>query len=60
MTGAVGLITEARQAAEILDNEQADIVLIGRQILRNPHFALHAAKELGADISWPDQYHRAK
>jgi 2,4-dienoyl-CoA reductase-like NADH-dependent reductase (Old Yellow Enzyme family) len=60
MTGAVGLITEARQAAGILDHEQADIVLIGRQMLRDPHFALHAAKELGADISWPIQYHRAK
>jgi 2,4-dienoyl-CoA reductase-like NADH-dependent reductase (Old Yellow Enzyme family) len=60
MTGAVGLITEAGQAAGIVDNEQADIVLIGRQMLRDPHFALHAAKELGADISWPDPYHRAK
>lgn len=60
MTGAVGLITEAQQAEEILQKEQADIVLFGRQFLRDPHFALHAAKTLGEDIEWPDQYKRAK
>jgi 2,4-dienoyl-CoA reductase-like NADH-dependent reductase (Old Yellow Enzyme family) len=59
LTGAVGLITEARQAEHILKNNQADLVLIGRQILRDPYFPLHAAKELGAEIQWPDQYLRA-
>jgi len=59
MTGAVGLITEARQAEEILVRQQADLVLIGRQILRDPYFPLHAAKELAAEVKWPDQYLRA-
>ena len=60
LTGAVGLITEARQAEDILAKNQADLVLIGRQILRDPYFPLHAAKELGAEVKWPDQYLRAK
>lgn len=60
MTGAVGLITTASQAEDILQNDQADIVLFGRQHLRDPHFALHAAKELGDDVKWPEQYLRAK
>lgn len=60
MTGAVGLITTASQAEDILQKEQADIVLFGRQYLRDPHFALHAAKELGDDVKWPEQYLRAK
>lgn len=60
MTGAVGLITEARQAEEILEKGQADLVLVGRQWLRDPHFALNAAKVLGDDIAWPEQYLRAK
>lgn len=59
-TGAVGLITTARQAVEILEQGQADLIILGRQLLREPHFALHAAKELGADVKWPDQYLRAK
>lgn len=60
LTGAVGLLTDAQQAEEILEKEQADIVLFGRQLLRDPHFALHAAKALGDDIDWPKQYLRAK
>jgi 2,4-dienoyl-CoA reductase-like NADH-dependent reductase (Old Yellow Enzyme family) len=60
LTGAVGLITDARQAEEILAKNQADMILIGRQILRDPYFPLHAARELGDDIKWPDQYLRAK
>lgn len=59
-TGAVGLITEAKQAEEILAKEQADLILIGRASLRDPYFALHAAHELGDDIEWPVQYLRAK
>ncbi|MEU3187597.1 NADH:flavin oxidoreductase/NADH oxidase [Streptomyces sp. NPDC006923] len=56
---AVGLITEARQAEEIIANGQADAVLLGRELLRDPSFARHAARELGVAISGPDPYHRA-
>jgi 2,4-dienoyl-CoA reductase-like NADH-dependent reductase (Old Yellow Enzyme family) len=59
MTSAVGLITDLHQAEEILQNGQADIVLFGREALRNPYFPLHAAKELGVEIHWPLQYLRA-
>ncbi|MCA8832488.1 NADH:flavin oxidoreductase/NADH oxidase [Hymenobacter pini] len=59
-TGAVGLITEARQAEQILSNGQADVILLARESLRDPHFPLHAAQELGADVPWPVQYERAK
>lgn len=60
LTGAVGLITSATQAEEILLNEQADIILLGRELLRNPYFANSAAQELGANMEWPVQYLRAK
>ena len=60
LTGAVGLITTAQQAEDILINEQADLILIARASLRNPYFVLDAAKELGDDIAWPEQYARAK
>lgn len=60
LTGAVGLITTAVQAEEILSKQQADLILLARQLLRDPYFPLHAAKELNADISWPEQYDRAK
>jgi len=59
-TGAVGLITGATQAHEIVRNGQADIVLLAREELRDPYLPLHAAKELGAEIEWPVQYLRAK
>ncbi len=59
-TGAVGLITTAQQAEGILQAQQADIIVLARQLLRDPYFPLHAAKELGVDIRWPDQYLRAK
>ena len=59
-TGAVGLITEAAQADAIVREGRADIVLLARQMLRDPYFALHAARELGADVRWPDQYLRAR
>lgn len=58
-TGTVGMITEARQAEEILAKEQADLIFIGRELLRDPYFALHAAKELGDSVRWVDQYQRA-
>ena len=60
MTGAVGLITTATQANEIIVNGKADIIFIARESLRNPHFPLTAAKELGKDIEWPVQYLRAR
>ena len=59
-TAAVGLITTAQQAEGILQAQQADLIVLARQLLRDPYFPLHAAKELGADIRWPDQYLRAK
>ncbi|PIS11916.1 MAG: hypothetical protein COT73_01460 [Bdellovibrio sp. CG10_big_fil_rev_8_21_14_0_10_47_8] len=59
-TGAVGLITEAAQAEEILQKNQADAIFLGRELLRNPYWTLSAAKSLGAEISWPPQYDRAK
>ncbi len=60
MTGAVGFITEAKQAEEILTKKQADLILIARESLRNPYFPLYAAHELGDDVAWPMQYKRAK
>lgn len=58
-TGAVGLITNTAQAEEILGNERADLIFLGRELLRNPYWALNAAKELGAEIDRPQQYGRA-
>ncbi|WP_353182061.1 NADH:flavin oxidoreductase/NADH oxidase [Parapedobacter lycopersici] len=60
LTGAVGLITRADEAEDILRGEQADLVFMGRQLLRDPYFPLHAAKQLGANIPWPVQYERAR
>lgn len=60
LTGAVGLITSAQQAEDILLNGQADLVLLARESLRNSNFPLHAAKLLGDEIDWPLQYLRAK
>jgi len=59
-TGAVGLITNPVQAEQIISTGQADAVIIGRELLRSPYWALHAAKALNADIPWPPQYLRAK
>lgn len=59
-TGTVGMITNAMQAETILRNEHADLIFLGREMLRSPYFALHAAHELRDDISWPVQYQRAK
>jgi 2,4-dienoyl-CoA reductase-like NADH-dependent reductase (Old Yellow Enzyme family) len=58
-TGAVGLITDPRQADEIIRREQADCVLLARELLRDPYWPLHAAQTLGMKISWPPQYLRA-
>jgi 2,4-dienoyl-CoA reductase-like NADH-dependent reductase (Old Yellow Enzyme family) len=59
-TGAVGMITDAHQAEEIISRGRADAVFLARAMLRDPYWALHAAKTLGADIPWPVQYERAK
>ena len=58
-TGAVGLITSASQADEIIRTNQADCVLLARELLRDPYFPLHAARELGVTVPWPAQYLRA-
>jgi len=58
-TGAVGLITEPRQAQDILAEGRADLVLLGRELLRDPRWPLRAARELGVEIPWPAQYARA-
>jgi 2,4-dienoyl-CoA reductase-like NADH-dependent reductase (Old Yellow Enzyme family) len=58
-TGAVGLITSAAQADEIVRNGQADLVLLAREFLRDPYFPLHAAKALGETVPAPIQYQRA-
>lgn len=60
LSAAVGLITTPLEAEEILEQGKADLVFLGREMLRNPYFPLHAAEELGADIQWPSQYLRAK
>jgi 2,4-dienoyl-CoA reductase-like NADH-dependent reductase (Old Yellow Enzyme family) len=60
LAGAVGMITEPEQADQIIRTGQADIVLLARELLRDPHFPLRAAHVLGADVKWPLQYERAK
>lgn len=57
-TGAVGLITSGTQAEEILQNERADLILIGREFLRDPYWPRTAANELGTEIEPPKQYER--
>ena len=59
-TGAVGLITEPEQAEQIIKSNQADVVLLARQLLRDPYWPLHAARSLKADVHWPHQYQRAR
>jgi 2,4-dienoyl-CoA reductase-like NADH-dependent reductase (Old Yellow Enzyme family) len=62
-TGAVGLVTEPKQAEEIVTEGSADVVLLARAMLRDPHWALRAAHELGVPVGdgvdWPKQYLRA-
>lgn len=60
MTGAVGLITEAKQAESIIREGKADLVFLAREMLRNPHFVYYAANELDAEHQWPNQYLRAR
>ncbi len=59
-TAAVGLITDALQAEQIVAEGSADMVLLARELLRNPRWPLLAAHTLGANITWPPQYERAR
>lgn len=59
-TCAVGLITEAKQADQIVQRGEADAVMMAREFLRNPRWPLQAAQELGAEVSWPNQLLRGK
>jgi 2,4-dienoyl-CoA reductase-like NADH-dependent reductase (Old Yellow Enzyme family) len=58
-TGAVGMITSPEQADQIIRNGQADMVLLARELLRDPYWPLHAAEALRQPASWPPQYLRA-
>jgi 2,4-dienoyl-CoA reductase-like NADH-dependent reductase (Old Yellow Enzyme family) len=59
MTGAVGMITSPVQAEHIIRTGQADAVIMAREFLRDPYWALRAARELEQPIAWPVQYLRA-
>lgn len=58
-TAAVGMITEPTQANGIIEKGEADIVLLAREMLRDPYFAVHAAAAMNEPASWPEQYLRA-
>ncbi|MFT4174334.1 MAG: NADH:flavin oxidoreductase/NADH oxidase [Rhodocyclaceae bacterium] len=58
-SGAVGLITDPAQADHVIRSGQADLVLLARELLRDPYWPLHAAQALGHAVSWPAQYLRA-
>lgn len=58
-TIAGGLITSPLMAEEILNNNRADLVYLGRELLRNPYWTLQAAKLLEVDVKWPIQYERS-
>lgn len=58
-TGSVGMITDPAQAEHILRSGQSDVVLLAREMLRDPYWPLHAAAKLGESASWPVQYLRA-
>ncbi len=60
LTGAVGLITGSQQADDIIQTGQADLVIMARELLRDPYFPLRAAHQLGHEVKWPVQYERAK
>ena len=60
LTGAVGIIISAQQAEDILQNQEADLVFMARELLRNPYFPLQAAQQLGDNVAWALQYERAK
>ena len=55
-TGGLGLITDPQQADEIVTSGQADLVFIGRELLREPYWAIKAQHTLGEEPAWPIQY----
>lgn len=55
-----GLVTEPQMADEIVRNGRADLVFLGRELLRNPYWSLHAAQSLGIAVDWPEPYARAR
>ncbi|WP_349945233.1 NADPH dehydrogenase NamA [Lacrimispora sp. BS-2] len=57
-TVAVGLITDPHQVEEILGGERADLVALGRELLRDPYWVLHTARDLEVEYPWPEQYLR--
>lgn len=57
---AVGQITGAAQAEEILARGEVEVIMVGRAVLRDPHWPLRAAAELGVEVDWPMQYSRGK
>jgi len=59
-TGAVGVIVSPEQADHVVRSGQADLVLVAREFLRDPHFPLRAARALGQEGPWPRQYARAR
>ncbi len=59
LTGAVGLISQSKQADEIISMERADVISMAREFLREPYWPLHIAKEFGFSVDWPVQYLRA-
>jgi 2,4-dienoyl-CoA reductase-like NADH-dependent reductase (Old Yellow Enzyme family) len=59
-TAAVGRITEPQQADTIIRSGQADLIMLGRVLLRKPYWPFHAARALGQDVRWPVQYGRAR
>lgn len=60
LTGAVGMITAPEQADQVIRTGQADVVLLARQLLRDPYWPLHAARALKQQVSWPPQYFRSR
>jgi len=58
LVGAVGMIVEPEQAEEILQSGKADVVFLAREMMRNPHWPIHAAKKLGAPVQRSVQYDR--
>ncbi|MBJ6762876.1 NADH:flavin oxidoreductase/NADH oxidase [Myxococcaceae bacterium JPH2] len=60
LTGAVGMIRSAMQAEHVLRTGQADVVILARELLRDPYWPLRAARQLKEDVAWPPQYARAK
>jgi 2,4-dienoyl-CoA reductase-like NADH-dependent reductase (Old Yellow Enzyme family) len=59
-TVGVGMITEAHQADDAIGQGRCDLVAMARELLRDPYWPLHAARVLGDEVRWPDQYLRAK